>query len=129
MLKIKLRNIGINLWTNKIFHCILIIKGKITPSAEKLIREYESTLTVEVFNEKELYVNISKHEYVPKHVILTVDEKKELLKKYKVKDFQLPKILKGDAIGRYLGLKRGQVVKIIRRSETAGKYITYRLCI
>ena len=112
-----------------IFHCILVIKGKITPSAEKSLRELESTLTIEVFHEKELFVNITKHVYVPKHEILTNDEKKDLLKKYKVKDFQLPKILKGDAISRYLGLKRGQVVKITRKSETAGKYITYRLCI
>ena len=112
-----------------IFHCILIVKGKITPSAEKSLREFESSLTIEVFHEKELFVNITKHEYVPKHIILTNEEKKELLRRYKVKDFQLPKILKGDAIARYLGLKRGQVVKIIRKSETAGKYITYRLCI
>ena len=51
-----------------IFHCILVIKGKITPSAEKSMREFESTLTIEIFHEKELYVNITKHEYVPKHI-------------------------------------------------------------
>mmetsp|Transcript_20537 Transcript_20537/g.23713 ORF Transcript_20537/g.23713 Transcript_20537/m.23713 type:complete len:205 (-) Transcript_20537:29-643(-) len=112
-----------------IFHCILVVKGKVTPSAEKAVREFESTLTIEIFHEKQFYVNITRHEYVPKHIILTNDEKKELLKRYKVKDFQLPKIIKDDPIARYLGLKRGQVVKIIRRSETAGKYITYRLTI
>ena len=93
------------------------------------MREFESSFTMEVFHEKELYINITKHEYVPTHKVLTNDEKKELLKRYKVKDHQLPKILKADAISRYLGLKHGQVVKIIRKSETAGKYITYRLCI
>ena len=89
------------LYDQNIFHCILIVKGKMTPSAEKAIREHESTMNFEVFHEKELYINITRHEYVPKHIILSDNEKKELLKRYKVKDYQLPKILKGDAIARY----------------------------
>jgi DNA-directed RNA polymerase I, II, and III subunit RPABC1 len=85
--------------------------------------------TLEIFQESDLLVNITKHELVPKHVLLSPEEKAALLARYRLKPNQLPRIMKEDPVARYLGLRRGDVVKIIRKSTTAGRYASYRTCV
>lgn len=109
--------------------CIIIGKGSITASARQGINELSSNFMIEYFQDRELVVNITEHELVPEHIVLSDSEKHDLLKKYRVKESQLPKIQIHDPVARYFGLTKGQVVKIIRSSETAGRYVTYRLAV
>lgn len=106
---------------------IFIYQNSITPSAMKLVPSIPPA-TIETFHEATLVVNITHHELVPKHIKLSDDEKKELLKRYRLKESQLPRIQRADPVALYLGLKRGEVVKIIRKSETSGRYASYRIC-
>jgi DNA-directed RNA polymerase I, II, and III subunit RPABC1 len=113
--------------TEEVKRAILVLQQQPTSFASQIINRLSDELTLEVFLDHELMVNITQHELVPQHEVLNDDQKKALLARYKLKETQLPRILKTDAVARYYGLKRGQVVKVIRPSETAGRYVTYRM--
>ncbi|KAM0017060.1 putative DNA-directed RNA polymerase [Helianthus debilis subsp. tardiflorus] len=63
---------------------------------------------------------------MPKHEILTTEEKEQLLVKLKLADNKMPYMMETDAIARYYGLEKKQVVKITYNSEITGSFVTYR---
>ncbi|OJT04843.1 DNA-directed RNA polymerases I, II, and III subunit RPABC1 [Trametes pubescens] len=58
---------------------IIVFPGNMTPSARKVIVAMASTYKLEEFSESDLLVNITHHTLVPKHELLTPQQKKELL--------------------------------------------------
>jgi len=71
--------------------------------------------------------SVKDHVLVPSHELCTEDEKKQLFARYKVQPFQLPRITATDPAIRHLSVKVGDVIKIIRNSETAGSSVFYRI--
>jgi DNA-directed RNA polymerase subunit H len=82
-------------------------------------------LKIENKNEKKVF-SVFEHELVPKHIVLSKEEAEEVLKKYHVKPYQLPYIKKNDPAIKEIGAKPGDIVKIIRKSPTAGEAVAYR---
>ena len=78
---------------------------------------------------KKVEIDITKHELVPEHILLSEDEKKQLLKELGIKLSDLPRIKINDPAIKHLNPKPGDVVKIIRRSITAGEYVYYRVVV
>lgn len=70
--------------------------------------------------------DIRKHILVPEHVKLSEKEKKELLERYHISLKELPKIRKKDPAIEHLDAKEGDIIKIIRKSPTAGEAVFYR---
>jgi DNA-directed RNA polymerase I, II, and III subunit RPABC1 len=102
--------------------------GIATPSGLRVLESYKSLGSwIEFFEFDEVVINITEHELVPKHEPLSEKEKAEVLSRYSVKETQLPRILRTDPVAKYLGVKPGQILKITRKSDTAGTYVTYRL--
>lgn len=73
--------------------------------------------------------NVLEHELVPDHILLNEEETQELLNKYKITKGQLPKIKTSDVVVKQIEAQPGDVIKIIRKSLTAGKAVAYRLVI
>ncbi|RLI34457.1 DNA-directed RNA polymerase subunit H [Candidatus Bathyarchaeota archaeon] len=74
-------------------------------------------------------LNLFEHELVPKHEILTPEEREEVLRRYRIKPYQMPYIKASDPVARAIGAKPGDVLRIIRKSPTAGRYVSYRYVI
>ncbi len=70
--------------------------------------------------------DIFEHALVPFHEILTEKEKNQLLAQFKVKPYQMPQIKSGDPAVKVIGAKPGDILKITRKSTTAGEHVTYR---
>jgi DNA-directed RNA polymerase subunit H len=73
--------------------------------------------------------DITRHELVPEHVILPEKEKEQILKDYDIHPSQLPKMLTNDPVSMSIGAKAGDIVKIIRESDTAKKSTAYRFVV
>ncbi|KAL8128590.1 hypothetical protein V2J09_017745 [Rumex salicifolius] len=74
----------------------------------------------------DLLVNITKHVLKPKHRVLTDKEKQKLLKQYNLDEKQLPRMSQKDAVAKYYGLEKGQVVKVAYSGDLTQSHVTYR---
>lgn len=74
-------------------------------------------------------IDITKHEFVPQQTKLKEEETEEVLKKFNISKKQLPRILKEDPSIEKLDVKKGDVIKIIRKSPTTGEAEFYRIVI
>jgi DNA-directed RNA polymerases I, II, and III subunit RPABC1 len=84
-------------------NAIMVLRVDITPFAKQAVQEMSDTYRIEHFKESELLVDITKHQLVPEHQVLTPNEKSALLKRYRLKENQLPRIQPNDPIARYYG--------------------------
>jgi DNA-directed RNA polymerase subunit H len=70
--------------------------------------------------------DIFEHALVPLHEIISEKDKNQLLAQYKLQPYQMPQVKSGDPAVKAIGAKPGDVLRITRKSTTAGEHITYR---
>jgi len=67
------------------------------------------------------------HVLVPKHEKLSDKEKTEILEKYNISLKQLPRISQSDPAIAHLDVEPGDLIKITRKSQTAGNSSFFRV--
>jgi DNA-directed RNA polymerase subunit H len=101
---------------------IVITEGRFTHAAKQGAKKRKVELLPKSFPVFELF----EHNLVPKHEILDDKEKAQILTQYKIQPYQMPQIKSTDPAVKAIGAKPGDMLKIIRKSATAGEHIAYR---
>jgi DNA-directed RNA polymerase subunit H len=106
----------------KLERAIVITEGRYTHAAKQGAKKRRVELLPKTFPVFEIF----DHALVPKHEILSEKEKSQLLAQYKIQPYQMPQIKANDPAVKAIGARPGDLLKVIRKSATAGKHIAYR---
>ncbi len=110
---------------NDFDQAILVARKKVTHYA----RKESIKCGVEILSAANPLFNIFDHDLVPRHIILEKDEEEQVLEKYQVKKYQLPKILDSDPAVKAIQAKAGNVLRIERNPKLMEEGNYYRLVI
>jgi DNA-directed RNA polymerase subunit H len=101
---------------------IIVTDGRYTHAVKQGAKKKKIELLPKTFPAFDIF----QHKLVPKQEILTDEEREQLLLKYKVQAYQLPQISSVDPTVKAIGAKPGDVLRVKRKSQTAGEHIAYR---
>ncbi len=101
---------------------IVVTDGRYTHAVKLGAKKKKIELLPKTFPAFDLF----EHNLVPKHEILTDQEREQLLLTYKVHPYQLPQINSLDPCVKAIGAKPGDILRIIRKSPTAGEHVSFR---
>lgn len=104
-----------------------IVVQDINARSEDIVETYNTQ--VEIFKFNKLQLDITEHDLVPRHIVLTKVEGEEVLESYRAKKRDMPLIRSNDPVAKYYNMKPNEIVKIIRPSPVTGEAISYRLVI
>jgi len=101
---------------------VMVTSGRFTQAAKTQARRKGIEVIPRLFPS----FNIFEHVFVPKHEIVGEEERQKLLNEYRVHPYQLPRLKASDPAAKAIDAKPGDIVRIIRDSQTAGEYTSYR---
>lgn len=106
-------------------HAIVIYTGSVTSFAKTQLENVD--YRVELFSILELSYNVTKHVLVPKHILLTTEQKSQVLKNIRSGEKHFPLINVLDPISRYFGAHIGDMFFIQRKGKNSFSVPYYRI--
>lgn len=111
---------------------IIIVNEDPTETIQNVMKHIweQQGIYVNIISIKRLQFNILSHTLVPKHTLLSKEEKAEFYKKFNIKKSdEIPEISRFDAVAMAICMRPDDVCKIIRPSKTSIEGIYYRNCV
>lgn len=106
----------------EIDRALVVTEGRYTHA----VKQGAKKKNVELLPKSFPVFDIFEHALVPRHEILTEKEQNQLLAKYKIQPYQMPQVKSSDPAVKAIGAKPGDILRIIRKSSTAGEHIAFR---
>jgi DNA-directed RNA polymerase subunit H (RpoH/RPB5) len=106
-------------------HKILIVND-IMPKAKKQVSDSRG---FEVFTIMEVIRDITEHDLIPKHILLSKEDADKLMNEYQIQKKDMGRILIDDPMARYLYAQKDDIIQIIRYSINSGYSTYYRLVV
>jgi DNA-directed RNA polymerase subunit H (RpoH/RPB5) len=119
---------------NKIFNALIVADEGITPNCKDTLKNVKiiRKITIDVWTLKESMIFVPDHIFVPSHRICSLKEKIHIMNVYGIKSKdKLPYISSTEVMVKYLGAKKGNLIEIMRPSETDSSLniLTYRIVV
>ena len=110
---------------------VVVSMSKPSGNLINLIRSTFIKEKLQFFHLRELQSDITTHRMSVPHRILTPEEAKDVLDKNRIvkPEDQMPWIDSQDIQARLIGAVPGNIIEIIRHSDTVGKSVYYRYCV
>jgi DNA-directed RNA polymerase subunit H (RpoH/RPB5) len=113
---------------------IIVTKHAANETITQLLNQMwsQSGYFIIVFTLDQLQFNILNHQYVPRHEILTPEQTVAVIQRFNIAGSgsadQLPNISRYDPVAQAIGIRPGEICKIIRPSKTSITSDYYRVC-
>lgn len=112
---------------------IVVTLSKASEAVLAFIRDYISkpeNMLVQLFEIRKLQIDIPRHRDVPKHRILSQEERSAVIKKFNmITGSECPKIDSQDAMGKWIGIRPGDMIEVSGLDEAAATNVHYRYCV
>jgi DNA-directed RNA polymerase subunit H (RpoH/RPB5) len=104
----------------------LLVVPDFSSKAEKELKiKYKKS---ELFKEEELLLDLMEHILVPTQYKIDADTD-PFLKNWNTNKKNFPRITLNDPVSKYLNLKEGDIIRIVRPSQSSGSTSSYRIAV